>query len=108
MFLVGLKPACQNLIGRNSIRCTYSLAGKGLTPPQPPVVQTDLDSMVVNVEKLLHIAVEVKLAVAGVDRWRVHLTSLGILWPPVTGSLDLHLGGSGCFCHTCNQRHFQV
>ena len=71
-------------------------------------MQTDLDSMVVNVEKLLHIAVEVKLAVAGVDRWRVHLTSLGVLWPPVTGSLDLHLGGSGCFCHTCNQRHFQV
>ena len=67
-------------------------------------VATDLNSMVVNVVELLHVAVKVKLAVAGMDRGRIDLSGLGVFRPPVSGSLDLHLGGSGGFRHTCEYK----
>lgn len=63
--------------------------------------------MVVNVVELLHITVQVKLSVSRMDRRCIDLFGLGIVRPPVTGSLDLHAGyGLLTLQYTIYQRIF--
>ena len=51
-----------------------------------------LDRMVVDVVELLHIAIQVKLAITGMH-WRgVDLPRSGVLWDKVGWGLDLHPG----------------
>lgn len=50
--------------------------------------------MVINAIELLHITIEVKLPISGMDRWGIDLPALGVLRYKVWWSLDLHPGFS--------------